>query len=1540
MELRQVPVPLFHRAGLLMGARMRGIRRFFARLTLAAGVLVLLGLVFLTQTPMGKEWVLREVIARISSGIRGEIEIAGVSSPGLLNGFTFRGVTIRGEDGSVFLSADSIRTGISGPALLRGDLVFSGVHLWNPHVTLERPTDQDPINAEAIFVGVPPHDSAASSPEVIPDTLSPGSEEGSPGRTVLLRDAEIHGGTLDILLPLPRGASDRILLVPGSDGRPPLRRLTFRELELGQATLRAPGQRGERFELRHLSFLGEVWPDPVRVTGAEGDLRREGNRLLASLASLEFPGSRTQGQVDVRWGDDEGVRVSVRGQANPLALEDLFAIEGRLPMGTVRGPFGFELGDDGLLLDFRDTELRSDLGGIRATGGLFLGRDIGFRELAMEVTDLDLSVTDPWVRDTLPLRGRITGSLSMAGDLEELELEGLLDLSDPDSAAALRADFSGRMGLLEGFSASSLQLTLAPLEWGAMAGLSPAMALRGPGAVRLLLNGSLFGNGLRLTADVTHVPRGLGGPLLAASDPGGAPRIGSAQGASRVTLAGRIRKDSTDLFLDLTGELQPLSLTGLRRSFPDLPFQGEYAGSVSLRGPVSDLEATADLETSGGPLSVSGRFDAARIADSYSLQVTAEEDFTLSNVLPALPDPTRLAGTVVADGRGLTMDALEGEARVVLHDGVVGELGIDSILAQATVRGGVLSLSRLIALTEAGRLEAAGFFGVASDAPPGELTVAVESESLEPLRPFLMEVPERTLEQLPDLALAAVDPDTIPTADDVAVAGSMAGVATLRGGFTDFSMEGSFDLQGLRFRRDYLESGTLTLGGEHLPGVERRIRADLRTDSILIRSLGFSGGTAELDLLSSGGRFYLTTNRSPDERYSGRGTYELSPEAGGTVNLDEFLVDFDTVRWNLGGPASFSWNQEGYRVRDFQLVRTGPESMRLRADGLLPLGGSEGDFELDVRQFSLSRLARILQMETPLEGVLDFAGRLTGTSDNPSIVGSVSGQDLRYADFSLGGIESDLQYRDFQVTLALTAREGDREALRATGSFPLDLRLQRDSALFSEAPVHLDITTDSFPAAIALGFMESLEEVEGTVSGEVHIGGTAADLEPSGALFLADGAALLPDLGVRHRGIVAQLTLTPDGLVEVDGSFRSGGTAQVTGAVTLKSALEEVGLDLEVRARDFLAVNRRDVTARLSGTAEIRGSYGRPRISGDLTVEQGEMRVEEVARSVEVLDLSDPTFLTAIDTTAFLLRPILRPNRNPFLQNLRLEDLTLTMARNSWLRGRQLNIEMAGTLEVFWDRTAQNLTFLGALDAVRGTYSVFSRQFQVQEGTVSFPGVPGINPDLNIRALNRLRTPKNEQLEIIATVEGSLLAPRVSLSGNSAFPIGEDDLVSYLIFGQPAYAVGAGQSAEASERATALKGATANLAVGLFSSELGSILTRDVGLDYLAVTQGTTDQFDPGRRQWEGAVFATQVEVGQYLTEDIFAALQWRPIRADNSSLKPLAALRIEGRLADNWTLEGYMEDRFLRTSMFLLGSGDIETEYSFGFFLYRQWGY
>ncbi len=1482
-------------------------------------VAVLVGV--LTQTNRGREVVLREVLARVERAFRGQLDVEGISSPGLLRGFTFTGVRLVGEDGRAFLTADSVRAGLSAASLLSGDLVFTRVEFWRPHVTLERLPGQEELNVVRIFVAEALDDSRPPSIGAGEEPPPSGGAESPPRprRSVALRDLQIHQGVLEVLLPLGAGGEGnaRFLLEPAPDGRSSLRRMTFRdlELELSEALLVSPQLRGQRFGVEELSFTGEVWPEPFRVDALRGQVRVVGSRLLASVEAVRLASSTAEGRVEVRWGGDRGVEVEVQGEADPLALEDRHFLEPRLPVGAARGPFALRLGDDGLSLDFQDTALRLAQGRMRARGGFFFGREVEFRDLALELDQVDLAVTDPWLPRPIPLRGRLTGPLRLGGRLDALGVQGNLTFQDSVTGGSSQLALAGTLHLGETLGATGLAATLAPLEWATLAGLSPGMRLRGPGALRLQASGTLS-EGLRLEADVTHVP--------------------SHASPSRVTAEGTVRLEGAEVVLDLRGELRPLSLTSLQRDYPELPATGEVSGGVVVRGPLSDLTVDAELATRAGPLDVSAQFDARRPGEHYALDARAR-DFLLSELLPKLPAPTRLSGWVRAQGRGLSPDSLSGEAEVFLGRGEVGPLQVDTVALVIRAEGGLLSLDALMARTALGSLDGEGSLGLSAQSPPGEMMVRFQVDSLTPLRPLFMEVPPVIYEDLSDfdrdlLILEGVDPDTLPRAADVALEGRIQGHATLRGWIGNVSGEGALDFQALRFRADFVESGTLTFSAQDLPGEGLRVQARLSTDSLFIADLSFTEGEAEVDLGRTGGRVEASVARSPEEGYSARGTFAL----------DHLTFRFDSIQWNLAAPTALAWSPEGVSVRDFLLLRPGAEPLRLRADGFFPLKG-EGDFDLEVQNLNLARVAQLLQMEEAMEGTVDARLRVTGPPDDPRMVGSLEGRDLRRGHLELDSLSSNLEYRDRSVTGEVVAGHRGRRVLSARGTFPADLRSRVEGPRVLDEPVDLTLVADSFPASLALAFLEVLEEVSGTLSGEVKVGGTPRDLAPRGDLKLVGGSMLLPFLGVRHTEVEASLGLRPDGTVEVDGSLRSGGTARVTGTVTLDPLTDPL-LDLRVRAQDFLAVDRRDVRGRVSGDVSVLKSYRRPRVEGAITVEQGLLMVEELARSVEVVDLSDPAYFNVVDTTLASLRPVLRTlqaSQNPFLQNLQL-NLQATMARDNWLRGRDMNVEMVGELSVFFDRTERDLALVGDLEAVRGVYSVLGRQFQVQDGTVSFQGAPGINPDLNIRALTRLRTSSGDRWDVTATVTGTLLDPRVSLSSNASFPISESDLVSYLVFGRPSYALASGESSYVKGAAGSLLGAateaTANLAVGLFSSELGSVFTRGVGLDYFAISQEQR-AVSLGPQNLVGTMAATQVEIGQYLTQDIFAALTWKPLSGGGTQ-DQFSALRAEWRFADLWTLEGLYEDRFARSPFFRSRDAGYKEEKTLRFLLYREWGY
>src|SRR5690625_7570417 len=91
-------------------------------------------------------------------------------------------------------------------------------------------------------------------------------------------------------------------------------------------------------------------------------------------------------------------------------------------------------------------------------------------------------------------------------------------------------------------------------------------------------------------------------------------------------------------------------------------------------------------------------------------------------------------------------------------------------------------------------------------------------------------------------------------------------------------------------------------------------------------------------------------------------------------------------------------------------------------------------------------------------------------------------------------------------------------------------------------------------------------------------------------------------------------------------------------------------------------------------------------------------------------------------------------------------DVEVEIQRGSWLRSRQLNVEVSGDLRVEFNRSREDIRLTGTLNAVRGTYEFYiaedlpARRLIVREGVVEFDGTPGVNAAVDLTASYRGRT--------------------------------------------------------------------------------------------------------------------------------------------------------------------------------------------------------
>lgn len=378
-------------------------------------------------------------------------------------------------------------------------------------------------------------------------------------------------------------------------------------------------------------------------------------------------------------------------------------------------------------------------------------------------------------------------------------------------------------------------------------------------------------------------------------------------------------------------------------------------------------------------------------------------------------------------------------------------------------------------------------------------------------------------------------------------------------------------------------------------------------------------------------------------------------------------------------------------------------------------------------------------------------------------------------------------------SLILTRLRGGTLAVRNLG-------VQNDSLRGS-------LRTSDFDLGFAELFMTSGMSLRGALSARVDFAGTTAQPRLFGSIQVANGAAVLPGTGGRFDGITADIALAGDSLVinrlAATTNRDRRGTLDVRGSVGFAHFADPT-FDLRAVAHNFRAIDKAGLASLDVSTSRpltLRGSLDAAVVGGALNVDRGTVYIPDVIRK-RVVDLNDPELFDVVDTTVATNRTVLPHAPPALLQNLRLEDVAINIGDDVWLRSEEANIKLGGSLNVTLGRAAGSdrpqLALDGQLNAQRGTYRLnvvpfVQPTFDVEQGTLRFFGTADLDPALDITAINTVRAPQQslngQDVRIRATIGGTLSAPTLTLSSADNLPLSQSDLLSYLITGQPAFAL-------------------------------------------------------------------------------------------------------------------------------------------------------
>jgi hypothetical protein len=1447
-------------------------------------------------------------LSQANRALAGTITVGSVESRGILGGAFLSDVRFEDPMGRPFVTADSVRARYSLFPLLRGELLFNAAEVWGARVVVEKLPEYEGFNYEYAVWGAP----RSQRP-------SDGEDDGEGFlRWLRIFQAQIHDAEVVIRLPgddrtEPPAVGNLRTLESGER----VVEMTFTNVtgSLPQAVVRAPGQEGEEFRIASLTLDTDMLSEPIGIRDLRGTIRREGQEARFVAPRIWLVSSEASGEGLIDWSLRETLQAELDLSVEVVTGSDLQWLPFPVPDGSAAGGFSLARGPASMSMGFQNFEARLATGGeVRGDLRLTTGDELYLDGVDMVLSGFGTRELDTWIPDSPLPEARMDGPVRFSGSLNALQVDGRLRVSDPlGELSGFEGEARGVVHVPAPFGITGMSVVTRAFDFGWLGRWDERIPFTGLGSVDLDLSGQagqgFQGSGALVYGFGEEEPSSLS---FQATVEGSGPEAG---------ITGAI-------------SLSPLSLDVVAAEFANAAtLSGGLAGELTLGGTLGALQVGGPLQAPGGTVRVTATTNLLDPAAGYDLSV-ASQGFRLGSVVSGLPEDATLAGRAEYEGLGLTPADMTGSGSIEVADAVVGSLRVDSARAVVSLADGLLRADTLEAETSALNLRGSGELGITRESGVGRIELRVNTPSLEGLRPYLRDgdvVARDTLNDISRQALtmAGVNPDTLPLLEDVITEGTLDGTVVLTGALNDFAADVDLTFANARYGKNTVAGAHAEGRLEGLPSLEGRWQGLIEMDSAVITRQRFSSGRGQFDFQFPRGSGEIRLARSETEDYLARGTLELAGDSA-RLFLDQLTLRFEEDQWNLGGPTSFLLAHDSLDVRDLSLLRQGQGGMRLRADGVLTRSGP-ADFTLSTQRLDVARLVRLLQVDVDAEGLVDVEADVSGTGSSPVVEASLGGVGLRFGSLEFDTLFTAVSAADQRLRANVTGWYRGERAVVASVDLGVDLRADAPEGRFLDEDLDIRVALQEFPAEGVMGFLETVEDVEGTVGGTITFQGRPSDLQPGGQIALSGGSARFPALNVRHTDVEAVIELNADRSADVEGHLYSGtGRADVSGTLTL-DPLRDPAFDLNIQAADLVAVQRRDLTGTLSGTAHLGGNFTSPVVTGQIQVDRGELRLEEFVRSASVVDLTSPDVVDLIDDQSILtLDGVLLESRNPFMNNLRL-DVDLSVRGDTWIRSRELDVEMSGDMGMVWDRAERSLVLVGELNAVRGAYNAFNRRLEVESGTVGFPGTAEINPTLNIQARTLIRTNRGEPLNIQANLEGTLLEPRVFLSSDFQPPIAESDLVSYLLFGQPSSGLLESQSGVA--------GAGVALALGSVTAALGSQISQGVPfLDYLSVTARPPEGGAAAASASSNQFLAASVEGGMYLRRDVF--LGFRLPNVNNPSANNRPDLWLEITAWNAATLEVFFEDRFSRDRVTGLGQLSFTTPKVWGGLLYKEWGY
>ncbi len=1373
----------------------RGPRRIRRRTVVLATAAVLLsivalilgGVAALTQTDRGRAAIMRVVVPAISAAIPGTLYVGKVSGT-LFTDITIDSIDIRSADGTPFLSSGPISARYDPRDLLDRRIVIKSLEVTRPTITMIDYGNDDWNWKRALRrTGV----------------LS-GRAKSRFGEFVVIDTATIRELTLTVRLPwtlsdtLKGAKRDSALTfnltrLDGEVRRDNNRfvrvyRFVRGGLALGRSRLADPDSAGLMLAMRKMDVVW-IYP-PFWFRNMKSTVRKVADSLWMDDVSFQLANSRARGAAKVVWGSKLPVRYDVKLRGDSVAMADMAWINKTIPWSgggrtfiTIKNdPNNLAILEYGL----RDMDARSLKSRLKGNMTFAVGGPVlRVNDVNLELLPANTELLRWFNGEPFPYnwQGNLTGRVIARGGpvtnwrLDDAQLT-FADAHVPGAISRARVRgvldmFTPAEAILKGVDLDLQQLDLRTPRF--VNPLFPDLNGFVRGTMRL---DSLWYDAFFTKADLEH----LDGPGL----------------PSRFTGDGHFTLLAEGVKFDFDMQAVPLSYTTMSRSYPSLPLRGSAVGRIKAAGMADKFDVQATLAGEGGELSFNGSADALEPA----MGATGLWRLRSGNLRSLLGDSrfpiTSLSMLGTVDLSASTIETLRGSLRASVDQ--------FSRVADARLFGGTVAVFfdsghvRVDTLTiesSAFRLAALGGLGI-TKARRDSLSISIVVDSLGGLRPWLS--------------------PTDSTKRVFVLAGD-----TLRGSIElSGQLSGSIDTtdaRGLDLRlRGDARDVIVAASRAQRASIDLAVRDVLRNANGSLSATMDSANFAGIDVASAAGQSTLRGGLAERFAVQMRTSSESRVAIAGGVarNGDVSVVTIDTLNLRVD---SASVRARGFALVAPAMLRLMPgangtlgsldslvlqhtDTGRISLRGALAAGGVVSG-RLDADRVALADIGRLLRASALTRGTASATMTVSGTREQPRLDGSVDLRDAVAGRVRFGDLFAKAHYDSLRLRVDGELRLGGKPALQASASLPLDLALVANRKRQLAEPLTGRIVTEQTDLALLESVFPDVTRARGTLFTDVALTGSWDRPRLRGEMRLDSASLSLTNLGIRLDKARADIGLFGDSILIRRVGAISGAPEDsigISGSIGIREIANPT-FNLRLAANEFQAIDKpRTASIVMTTTTPITltGSRDAPRVQGAVRIDRGRVYIRALAQR-RALDLTDN--IDIVDTTRFGVNGLLPSAPRAIMQNLQLDNVRVSIGDDVWLRSPEANLKLGGGLRVTRalsrDGQVPRLALADSLTVSRGTYQlnlgIARPGFEVERGLVRFFGDPDLEPTLDITALHTIRETRansnRQDVRIRVNIGGTIGRPSLALTSADNPPLPESDMLSYLVTGEPAYAL-------------------------------------------------------------------------------------------------------------------------------------------------------